>query len=174
MECTVFHDLFSLHVSICLSLEFFLLLLLLFPLFISNTSHDSLICLCLLLTIFIILLLFVTELLLNRLIPLLQEGLLQPLLEHSISRILLSMLAEPLKLLLLLPEAFILCLHRFQAFLLPALLLLHLRGYGLLYLILRLTQHQLLLGTAFGLEHRLGSRLFLLQRSPPRPAATDC
>ena len=55
-----------------------------------------------------------------------------------------------LKLLLLLPEAVILCLHRFEPFLLPALLLLHLRGDSLLDLILRLTHQEILLGTALG------------------------
>ena len=101
MESPIIHDLFSLHVSLGLPLEFILLELLLLPLFVSDASHDSLISLRLLLPIVIVLLLLVPELLLNRLIPLLQEGLLQPLFEHSIGCILLSMLAEPLKLLLL-------------------------------------------------------------------------
>ena len=80
MESPIIHDLFSLHVSLGLPLEFVLLELLLLPLFISDASHDSLISLRLLLPIVIVLLLLVPELLLNRLIPLLQEGLLQPLL----------------------------------------------------------------------------------------------
>ena len=101
VESPIIHDLFSLHLSLSLPLEFVLLLFLLLPLFVSDTSHNPLVGLSLLLPIFLVLLLLVPELLLDRLISLLQQGLLQPLLEHSISCILLSMLAESFELLLL-------------------------------------------------------------------------
>jgi hypothetical protein len=73
LECTtIIHDLFSLHVSLGLPIESILLLLLFFPLFISDPRHDPLISLSLLLSILLVLLLLVAELLLNSLVPLLQ------------------------------------------------------------------------------------------------------
>lgn len=137
LESSIGHYLLPLHLPLYLPLKSIFLQLLLFPLFICNTSHYALVGLCLLFAILFILLLLVAELFINRFIPLLQQRLLQPLFEHSICRILLCMLAESIKfllLILLISPAFL-----FKAFLIlplhhPVMLLLSAKLFGCLSL----------------------------------------
>ena len=95
------HHLFSLLLPVHLPLESVLLLLLLLPLFVCNASHDPLIGLRLLFSIFVVLLLLVSKTLFYGLISLLEKGLFQPLFENFVSGFLLCLFMESFEFILL-------------------------------------------------------------------------
>jgi len=149
------HDeLLSLLLSFDLLPQTLLLLFLLLPLLVGDAGHDALICLCFLLAFLLVALDLLEVALLVRLVPLLQDRVLQPLLEHLVRRLLLCLLLQSLELLslillILLPLLFELLLldplHHPRLLLLPAHLLGRLRLSDLLQNVSLLLADQLLL-----------------------------